>query len=140
ELRRQRRSGEGGRGRHGAVAPEERGSAAGGTVQRPARVREGHPAREVTVVSGAREDGARGRILLGGDVQVLAGPRWSQHPIVVGEHAQPARPRGGVLQGEKRELDGVLRVHEDVELVAGAMDDASEPGQSRPVPYLTVDE
>src|SRR5205814_2298823 len=90
------------RGRR-SVAAEERLAVARRRAQGLARVREGHAAGEIAVVGGAGEDGAARVVLLGDDVQVLAEARGPQHPFVVREDAEAARPAALVAHGEERE-------------------------------------
>ena len=96
---------------------------------------EGHAPRELLVVGVARAARRRWPIALGHDVRVRPAPRRAEHPLVVGEDAQPPRRVRGVGQREQRELHRVRRVHEDVELVAdaagAARERASAPAECR---------
>ena len=92
------------------LRPRNDSAVAGGRAQRLAGVREGHAPRELLVVGVARQDRAGRGVALGHHVRVLAGPRRAQDPLVVGEHAQAARPRRACVgEGEQRELHRVRR-------------------------------
>ena len=134
EAARQPLTAESRRLRQRAVAAEERQAVARRRAQGLARVREGHAPRERLVVGVPGQDGPALVVELGHHVRVLAGSRRPQHPLVVGEDAQAARPVALVREREQRELHRVLRVHEDVELVPHAVRDAREAGEAGGMP------
>ena len=130
----ERLAGEGGRLRERPVAAQERGPVAGGRARGLARVGEGHVPGVLGVVGIARQDGAGLGVELGHDVERLALARRAQDPLVVGDDAQATRGAALVRQDEPRELHGIARVHEHVELLADAVRDPREAGVAGRVP------
>ena len=120
ECARQGRAAQRGRPRQRAVAAEERRAGRRSPSAAPRSRGRRRPGRRTPGCSGfVARIAPVSASMLGHHVQVLARPRRSQAPLVVGEHAQAPRPVGAVGEGQERELHRILRVHEDGEVLAG---------------------
>ena len=98
-----------------------------------ARRRERHTARELLVVGVPRENGAGRGVAFRDDVQVLPVRRRTKRPFVVGHDGQRAGRRAHIRQCEQRELHRIVRVHEDVEIMANPVRDVRKVRHSRAV-------
>ena len=134
ETPRQRLAAKSRRLRQRAVAPEERQAVSRCRDKGLACVREGHTARELSVVRVPGQDRPGRCVVLGDHVSALAGAWWPQGPLVVGEHGQTARPSAFVGEREQRELHRVRRIDKHVEVLAYAVRHAGEAGKPGGVP------
>ncbi len=114
------------RHRQRAAAPDEQSSIAGRGAHRVAHVGECDPVRELRVVGVGREDGSRGLVEPGRHVDALVFAGRTEHPVVVGHETEAPRRRSRVDERQDRELHGIGRVDEHLEVVLDAAVGAAE--------------